>query len=320
MTSIRNPLFAPASNTKFNNRFGGALAIALFGLSISLANAQATRTWVSGVGDDVNPCSRTAPCKTFAGAISKTAAGGEINVLDPGGFGTVTITKSITILAEGTVAGIASSGTNGINVNVTANDNVVLKGLDIDGYTTGLNGVRFIGGGTLVVDHCRINNFRDAANGNGIDFEPTVTGASLTVKDSVITNCTGTAIEVKPLSSGISTKATVEKTQMLHNGPGLRAQNGAKVTAHDSVAGENVFAGFSTRTGAEMYLDNCVADNNRFGVRADSSNTYLSGVVVTGNSESGLSVVGAASILSFGNNKIQGNTVDGTPTAPVAQQ
>ena len=67
----------------------------------SLAHAQATRTWVSGVGDDANPCSRTAPCKTFAGAISKTAAGGEINVLDPGGFGAVTITKSITISSRG---------------------------------------------------------------------------------------------------------------------------------------------------------------------------------------------------------------------------
>jgi hypothetical protein len=61
------------------------------------AQAQATRTWVSGVGDDANPCSRTAPCKTFAGAISKTAPGGEIDALDPGGFGALTITKSITI-------------------------------------------------------------------------------------------------------------------------------------------------------------------------------------------------------------------------------
>jgi hypothetical protein len=80
-------------------------------------SAQATRTWVSGVGDDANPCSRTAPCKTFAGAISKTAAGGEINVLDPGGFGGVTITKSISIIAEGVEAGVLVSGTNAIVVN-----------------------------------------------------------------------------------------------------------------------------------------------------------------------------------------------------------
>src|SRR5205807_5391143 len=74
------------------------LAIAAFMLAVaSMAQAQATRTWVSGVGDDVNPCSRTAPCKTFAGAISKTAIGGEINCIDSGGFGSVTITKAITI-------------------------------------------------------------------------------------------------------------------------------------------------------------------------------------------------------------------------------
>src|ERR1044071_7583262 len=89
--------------------------------SLGTAQAQATRTWVSGVGDDANPCSRTAPCKTFAGAISKTAAGGEISVLDPGGFGAVTITKSITISGDGTLAGIVSAGTNGIIVNAGAN-------------------------------------------------------------------------------------------------------------------------------------------------------------------------------------------------------
>src|ERR1700712_1596076 len=81
------------------------------------AHAQATRTWVSGTGDDANPCSRTAPCKTFAGSVSKTAAGGEINVLDPGGFGAVTITKSLTISSEGFEAGVLVSGTNAIIVN-----------------------------------------------------------------------------------------------------------------------------------------------------------------------------------------------------------
>src|SRR5881628_3075459 len=114
------------------------LAVAVFGLAISsVAQAQATRTWVSGVGDDANPCSRTAPCKTFAGAISKTATGGEINVLDPGGFGAVTITKSITISSEGFEAGVLVSGTNGIIVNAGNTANVVLRGLDIEGLGTG---------------------------------------------------------------------------------------------------------------------------------------------------------------------------------------
>jgi hypothetical protein len=114
----------------------GLILIGLFALANNPASAQATRTWVSGVGDDANPCSRTAPCKTFAGAISKTAPGGEINVLDPGGFGAVTITKAITIRSDHIEAGVLVSGTNGIIVAAGATDKVVLEGLDIDGQVS----------------------------------------------------------------------------------------------------------------------------------------------------------------------------------------
>src|SRR5712671_5269709 len=119
-----------------------------------VAAAQATRTWVSGVGDDANPCSRTAPCKTFAGSISKTAAGGEISVLDPGGFGAVTITKAITINGTGTLAGILSAPTAGIIVNAGVNDVVIIRNLSLTGVTTSgsTNGIRYIAGKALVVD------------------------------------------------------------------------------------------------------------------------------------------------------------------------
>src|SRR5262245_57730472 len=115
------------------------------------AQAQATRTWVSGVGDDANPCSRTAPCKTFAGAISKTATGGEINVLDPGGFGGVTITKAITISSEGFEAGVLVSGTNAIIVNAPAQARIILRGLDIEGLGTGLNGVQILSASKVTI-------------------------------------------------------------------------------------------------------------------------------------------------------------------------
>src|SRR5881394_2620448 len=119
------------------------LAIATFTFAFaSLAQSQATRTWVSGVGDDANPCSRTAPCKTFAGAISKTATGGEISVLDPGGFGAVTIGKGITINGTGTLAGILNSlGVNGIVVNAPATDTVIIREISINGAGTGANGI-----------------------------------------------------------------------------------------------------------------------------------------------------------------------------------
>src|SRR5712692_7607160 len=120
-----------------------------------MAYAQATRTWVSGVGDDANPCSRTAPCKTFAGAISKTATLGEIDVLDPGGFGAVTITKSITIDGGGFIAGVLVSGTNAIIVNISG-AKVTLRNLDIDGLTTGLSGILVLNAAAVRVENCKI--------------------------------------------------------------------------------------------------------------------------------------------------------------------
>lgn len=155
-------------------------------LASAPAHAQATRTWVSGVGDDANPCSRTAPCKTFAGAISKTAAFGEINVLDPGGFGAVTITKSITISST-FEAGVLVSGTNGIVVSLPAStDRVLLQGLDIEGLGTGIDGVKIIGSGTTTIVNCTIRHF----TGNGVNLNGASTARAV-VKNSIITNNNG---------------------------------------------------------------------------------------------------------------------------------
>src|SRR3954452_20786068 len=172
------------------------------------AFAQATRTWVSGVGDDVNPCSRTAPCKTFAGAISKTAAGGEINCLDPGGFGAVTITKSMTIDCHFTEGGVLAGG-NGIVVNALSTDTIFLRGLDIFGVNPPSNGIRFIAGGALHVEDCVIRRF-NAANSAGISFQPSGT-SKLFVTNTTITQsgsgATGGVILVQPTGAGTATVA-----------------------------------------------------------------------------------------------------------------
>src|SRR5947209_3944353 len=127
---------------------GIVLAAGLVWVSTLPVEAQATRTWVSGVGDDANPCSRTAPCKTFAGAISKTAISGEINCLDPGGFGAVTITKSISIVCDYTEGGVLANGTFGFNINAPAGSIITLKGQDVEcGSGTGnfgTNGVQIL--------------------------------------------------------------------------------------------------------------------------------------------------------------------------------
>jgi Right handed beta helix region len=162
------------------------------------AQAQATRTWVSGVGDDANPCSRTAPCKTFAGAISKTATAGEINVLDPGGFGGVTITKAITIKSDHVEAGVLVSGTNAIIVNAPATANVILEGLDIEGLGTGINGVQVLAGSVSVV-RCTIHGFtQNAVNATGT--------SRVRIEDSRLTNSNG------GLNMAANTSAIVQNT------------------------------------------------------------------------------------------------------------
>src|SRR5689334_19343151 len=152
-----------------NIKFLSLLAITVLGTTVMYG--QASRTWVSGVGDDANPCSRTAPCKTFAGAISKTAAGGEIDALDPAGYGAVTITKAITIDGGGgQVASVLVAGTNGIVVQAGASDVVILRNLRINGISGsgngGINGIRFLAGKSLDVENCDIFGFTN----NGIDI------------------------------------------------------------------------------------------------------------------------------------------------------
>src|SRR5262245_1341363 len=145
------------------------LAVILSLSFVTMVHAQASRTWVSGVGDDANPCSRTAPCKTFAGAISKTATGGEINALDPAGYGAVTITKAITIDGGGTLASILCSGTNGIVINAPASAVVTIRNVAINGIGSGLNGIRILSSGVVNIERCEIFGF----TGAGIDAEPT---------------------------------------------------------------------------------------------------------------------------------------------------
>ncbi len=302
-------------------------ALAFFFLFVvaTTAHAQATRTWVSGVGDDVNPCSRTAPCKTFAGAISKTAAGGIINALDPGAYGTVTITKSITIDAGGMFAGVLATGSvNGIIVNAGATDVVVLRGLSINGAGSGLNGVSFIAGGTLHIEDCTIQNF----SANGVLFEPAGT-SQLTVKDSFIRN-NGTAanttggVRIKPTGTGFANVA-FDKVRMDRNVFGIRAEDNSRVNMRDSFATVNTNNGFIAVSNAavvELTLDNCLSSNNGTNGVASvgpDSTVRMTRTTISNNATGLLSSRGGQ-IMSFGNNYISGNTVNGAPTGFLSPQ
>ena len=297
----------------------------MIGLTLALAGqapvcAQATRTWVSGVGDDVNPCSRTAPCKTFAGAISKTAANGEINIMDPGGYGTVTITKSISIIAEGFTGGILAAGTNGINVNdsATATPNtivVVLRGLDIQGAGTGLVGINFTAGKSLHVENTTINGF-NAGSGRGINVALPTNG-ELFVSNSDIHNNLEAGIRVSTTSGLI--KSAIDNTRLGNNGIGLWAHNNSRVTIRDSEVSGNTNAGLQALADAggataELNVESTTTTANGIGINSGNGSQQaivrIASTMVYGNA-TGLSIASGSQVLSFGNNMIFGNTNPG---------
>ena len=291
-------------------------------VSGSQVQAQASRTWVSGLGDDVNPCSRTAPCKTFAGAISKTAAGGEINCLDPGGFGAVTIKKSISIVCESGAAGVLAPGTNGINISAGPSDIVVLRGLDIQGFNSGLNGIKFDTGGALHVENCIIRGFLGAP-GHGILFAPSAT-SQLFVRDTVIADnnkgANAAAIFVQPTGSGTAS-GIIDNVKMLNGGNGLVVDgsvstgNQMAVVMRNSVASGNSSNGLKVasaagKTPARAIVDHSAIVTNATGISsagtgADATVAYSD---VTSNS-TGLAFAAPGEIRSYQTNQIRGNKV-----------
>jgi hypothetical protein len=285
------------------------------------ANAQATRTWVSGVGDDANPCSRTAPCKTFAGAISKTAPAGEIDVLDPGGFGGVTITKAITIASEGAgEGGVLVSGTNGIVISAGTSDVVILRGLQIDGLGTGLNGVNFLAGAGLQIENCVIKHF----TGYGVAISNSTSNATVLIANTTITeNGAGTTggVIVQP-TNGFSASATLDDDRLIGNLFGARADatlttGTAALEIRGSDLSGNTFAGAaavnfaggsSTAGTASTHISDSTIANNGIGLNANGSNSTLriGGSIVANNAQSN-TVSHGATLTSMGNNQIYDN-------------
>jgi hypothetical protein len=294
-------------------------------LQIAPAQAQATRTWVSGVGDDANPCSRTAPCKTFPGAISKTAAGGEINCLDPGGFGGVTITKSISIVCDYTEGGVLVSGTNAIIVNAPANSIITLKGIDVECLGTGLNGVDVIGVGVTV--HIHKMQIRNCRGANGVLVAPSSGTAKVYVSDSYITDngaAVGNAgILIKP-TGGASANVTVFRAQLAGNQNGIfmDASGGAGVSnlvVNKSTLTTSAFNGIAVSSSGAVFVatvtESVLNMNGSAGAsQAGASSTLRLGDNTIAGNGTGVSGTG---VQSFKNNMIAGNTSDGTPLTAV---
>ncbi len=299
------------------------VTLAIFTLAFaSIAQAQATRTWVSGVGDDVNPCSRTAPCKTYAGAISKTAKDGEISTLDPGGFGAVTITKSITINGGGGGQGygsiLSALAPQGVLINITdpadIRKTVRLDWLNINGASTGTDGVRMIAGLGLHVQNCII----DGVVGQGIEVSiGTAVVTKVYVADTTVRNAQTDGMLIQNTIAGGLVTSTLERVN-IHSGAGDGYESGARSrsTLHDTSIstfnGVNMAAVRSAGTAdAEVTISNCALLFSTSGVRVDLGTARVADTLVIGNS-TGLNNVGGT-LKNF----TQTNTLDGN-TAPTA--
>jgi hypothetical protein len=303
--------------------FVNCLALIILTLSMNaVANAQATRTWVSGVGDDANPCSRTAPCKTFAGAISKTAASGEISVLDPGGFGALTITKAITVNGEGTLASITASLVNGIVVNAGANDIVYIRNLSINGVGNGLSGIRYLAGKAVHVENCSIYGFGSTASGHGNGIIANL-GASglLFVKDTYIKNCGVSGITAQTSAGFLG--GTLDNVRLEGLPTGLVIGNNSFVSVRNAVINFNTIAGVSitgsgTPTGS---FDNVMINNNPTGINVGATGILnLSSSVLESNTTAISSAAPQANLRSSGNNRLLGNTSDGATLTVILQK
>jgi hypothetical protein len=301
------------------------LAMMAFGLfAFSTAEAQ-SRTWVSGVGDDLNPCSRTAPCKTFAGAISKTAMNGEINCLDPGAFGAVSITKSIQIDCHEVFAGVTNPATNGVAINFdsfAAGDtrkSVRLRNINFSGVDTGLRGISITGGaavtGTEVfIEDCRIdgnfgspgNGVRDARSGGGL----------LSVSNTIIRNMAGAGIGTSPAAGAAILKVVINNVRVFNCANGAAFSTNNKVTIYDSVFSGNssggIFAEDNDGGGqTEVAVNHCVVTDNGTGfITSVNSTIRVSNTTAMYNT-----TLFSGTVLSYGNNQAAGAAFSG-PVSP----
>jgi hypothetical protein len=286
-----------------------ALLLAVLGTVFSLsltanpAQAQASRTWVSGTGDDTTTCSRTAPCKTFAGAISKTAVGGIINCLDPGGYGTVTIIKSITIDCHEAPGSILANGTTGININFDAFTDplriVNLRNLTVEGVGSGIIGISITGsagGGPLVsIEDCLIHGF-------GAGIVDARSGGTMTVTNTTVKNNTGSGISMASAGGG-ALHETLTNVRVDNTNYGIIAGGGAALQINRSVISHNASAGLYAVTSAVMDVNSSAITQNVVGVVVNSG-----GIVRLSDDDVSFNQGWQGTVQSYGNNRVTNNT------------
>ncbi len=302
-----------------------ALSLAIIVLALPLLAASpaqaAARTWVSATGDDANPCSRTAPCQTFAGALARTTPGGEINCLDPGQFGRVTVTFSLTIsCAAGTAGILVSSGDTAIAINAATTDVVTLRGLDVDGQGSADVGI-FIGTARAVhVEKCSFRNFRGFGSSAGIFTRLSAT-VFLFVSDTVISdNSNGVSFT----SSGgfkVASLKNVTITGSTSNGMQLNNSNVYANVTRSIISGNGGGAVVTNASSTTANIDRSTIANNAVALNAavSGSTIRVSGNNIYNNT-TGFSIAGGAFIQSDSTNNTGGsNGGIGVPNAALTK-
>ena len=281
----------------------------------------ASHKWVSSSGDDSNPCSRSAPCKTFAEAFTKTPVGGEISVLDSGGFGEVSITKQVTINGEGAMLSVAP-GVNGFVVNAGANDVVTIKNLSLFGTGGAVSGIRYIAGNQLTVEGVSISGF----DGDGIDVElgkggQSAQGGKITLVNSAIGNCGKSSFKMSS-ANGFAT-ATLENARLSSSLNGVEIGSGNTFTLinRSSITSHTSSGILAAAVPATINVENSMIAFNAIGVYANAPATTirLSGNGVYNNGE-GIKFTAGATVASDGTNRIEGNGSAQTPNGTIKRQ
>jgi hypothetical protein len=300
MTAIRFTI-----NTLITTAFVFTLAVT--------AQAQ-SRVFVSGLGDDLSPCSRTSPCRNFQRGHDAVAPGGEVVALDSAGYGPVTITKSVTITGEGVYAGITASSGNGVTI-ATAGITVILRSLTIEGLGTGDKGINATDFTVLHIENCIVNRF----SGEGIRVLPSGAGTrKVFIKDSIFKNNGSIGIVLDGIAAPLT--ATVEGTRTENNNAGLLTRGSATVTVRGCLASGNLGSGFGLDQGvtAVLNIESSVASNNGLGIVTGMGATVrVSDSMVTNNTGFGYSnsTFISGTFETRANNTVAGNNGGGAQTS-----
>jgi hypothetical protein len=284
------------------------------------ASAQPTRVWLSGTGVDSGTCPRQSPCHTLTYAHGQVAPGGEISIMDPGGYGTVVITKAVSIVSDSGSgeAGVANFSGDMITVNAGASDVVILRGLVIDGLNSAANGIKFNSGAALHVQNSLIKNVR-GSGGVGINFTPSGSSDLMVTDTTVVNNngVNGIGILVNPTGAGL-VRATFNRVTAEQNGDGIKVDASSstgtiRTTVRDSVVSTNAGSGVWTRSpgsaaATTFVVNSSVNQNALVGITADSPNANVAvmGSTIQGNMI-GISAPGGGRLYTYKNNALNFN-------------